>query len=162
MIPQHEAANAVQVYSGIESEVIAVRLNSYEPPLTIIGYYGVHESNGVVEYGLIELENIIKSQLEQGCNILVAGDMNAWLGDRIKNNDASVNKPGKKLIKIIDENNLYISNNKAFPKTVTYKDHITMSERALDMVLTNDKNLINYCRIDGLPEDENVDKLFTP
>ena len=69
MIPEHQKNDAVQVYSGRETEIIAVRLNNYSPPVTLICMYGSHKRDENSEYGLSELDNVISSQLAQGIDV---------------------------------------------------------------------------------------------
>ena len=124
LIPDHQKNDAVQVYSGVELEVIAVRLNNYNPPLCLICCYGAQEYHkNVTEYGMTELDNLISSQLSQGVNILLGGDINAWIGDafNVKGNNDKVNKPGKALIEIINKYNLFIGNSLAKRPTTDRK-----------------------------------------
>ena len=106
LIPEHQKKDAVQVYSGNEAEIVAVRLNCYSPPLTLICMYGSLENNGVVENGLSELDNLIESQLRQKCNILLGGDFNCWIGDMIPGNDPSTNPAGLYLKRIVEKYDL--------------------------------------------------------
>ena len=103
--------------------------------------------------------NIRKNKLEADKNyekIIISGDFNCKIGDHIKGNDNTISKFGKKLLKLISNNNLSIINKSDRCEGLwTRKEGNNKS--IIDYVLTAKEN---EKHVDKMIIDEN--KTFTP
>ena len=81
-----------------ENEFVAVKVETFTPPLVVISYYGVQEnqySQEKVASNLSELMEKARNYSEQGCDVVVSGDFNVKIGNReseLYQNDALLKK----------------------------------------------------------------------
>lgn len=153
--------NAMIIAKGEVAELIVVKLNDYRPGLVVMCYYGAQNNDKEsIELSFIELKMEIEAQINNGMNVIVCGDFNAWLGESV-GDAGEMSDSGVKLKRIIDEFGLEVMNMHA-NRSTTYKDHkYERNERTLDMIITNNKELFKNVQVDSLPRSGQEFR-FTP
>ena len=124
-------------------EWIAIKINSFEIPVVIIGTYGCQASKNTVEESLRKWTEVFDfaDKYTENHHVCIGGDMNAWIGNRLglKNNPAKLNVNGKSIIKLMNERkhwSLVNSYNKGDNRT--HQDRSSPdSHKALDYIITN-------------------------
>ena len=105
---------AVKVFEGKGSnECLLVKLTCYSPAVVVGIYYGNQENttpSSTIDSNLAEMFTQINALRDEGCNILVGGDINVHVGDRVKGNDPAISKGGKMLLDITKKTYLQIMN----------------------------------------------------
>ena len=84
-----------------------------------------------------------------GRNVLVAGDFNVHVGNRIVGNDEKVSKGGKHLVDLCDELEFEFVNNKVVGPSHTHYDVTSKTSRVLDLVLTNNISSHSSIKVDN-------------
>lgn len=153
--------NAVLLNCGDVAEMVVVKLEIFRPMLVLICFYGPpNKDKEKTQASFIELELEIEKYNAMGANLLIAGDFNSWMSSEVGDKDEEMSASGKKLKQIIDRNKLIIVN-KVDKGKGTYFDHISKKKRTLDLVLTNNEDLVKEFETDGLVRDGKIAK-FTP
>ena len=126
---------------GEDLEWVGVRLNCFQPPVVIFGVYGCQSSKNSTDESLrkwTELFSRAGEYSKQGFHTIIAGDLNAAMGAKVRNNCTTTNNNGKNIIKIMKENPEWeIVNNLNSQSNKTHVDRSSNSSRCLDYFLTN-------------------------
>ena len=136
----------------------SIKINHYSPPLVIVLWYAVPESQSKVAKVKQSWDFMLKKIVEyetKGWNVILNGDLNAGTGQEfIPNNHPSLTNGGKKLNSFVKKNPSWtILNSLDKVNGVTHYDRSSSTNRTLDYVITNSKGW--SCNID-------VNKDLTP
>ena len=135
------AEHAVKVFEGSGSnECLMVKLTCFTPNVIVGVFYGNQEGNTdteTIKENLRETFEALDRFSEEGMKIVMGGDMNVHVGNRIVGNDEKVSKGGEYLIDLCDGMGFEFVNNKAKGPSHTHFDLTSKTSRVLDLVITN-------------------------
>ena len=144
---------AVKVFEGTGcNETILIKLTCFSPAVVVGVYYGNQENttpNNIIENNLTELFTQINAFKDEGCNVLIGGDLNVHVGESIKGNDPAVSKGGKLLLSLCEQLGFDIVNNLGEGCSHTHYDLSSGTSRVLDMVITDDLELQERFEVDN-------------
>ena len=156
MIENKLAQHTVMVECGDSNseEFCAVKVNTFEPPVLIMGIYGPQSSVKKKEMDdfWTKIRGIWKKYIDQGCTVIIAGDLNAAIGNSLglTNNHESKNRAGELLIEAVEELQLQVLNKMEKSNQRTHVDRSSHgSSRSLDYIITNNMNACQETRIDN-------------
>ena len=156
MVENKLAQHTVMVESGDSNneEYCAVKINAFEPPVIIMGIYG--PQNNIKKKDMDEIwgkiKEVWKKYIDLGCTMIIAGDMNAAIGNTLglTNNDESKNKAGEILIAAVEELDLHVLNKMEDHDQRTHVDRSNQgSSRCLDYIITNNLSACQETKIDN-------------
>ena len=133
-------------------EWLAVKVNTFSPPLVIIATYGCQSSRTKTEDSYTKWKEVFDfaNNYANNNHVLICGDMNAAIGNNlgIKNNDPSTNNNGRNIIKLIQNDPKWEFTNKT--NRSNNRSHVNRSNnstRCLDYIITNmiTKHTRFYC-----------------
>lgn len=153
---------AVRIEAGEgDNEFLAVKIETFNPPLVAIAMYGQQEnqhSEEVIRAHIAEVVERAKFYSNEGCTVVWAGDINVKVGcekSGLSNNEPTVSKGGKFLLEALDDTALEICNDLYAGIGHTHIDATAGTSRVLDLIMSNEKD-----NITELVVDEKQD--FTP
>ena len=133
-------------------EWLAVKVNTFSPPLVIIATYGCQSSRTKTADSFDKWKEVFDfaNDYSSDNHVLICGDMNAAIANNlgVQNNDPSTNNNGRNIIKIIENdpkwevvNKLNRDNNRS------HVNRSSDSTRCLDYIITNKitKHTRFYC-----------------
>ena len=156
MIENKLAPHTVMIECGENNneEFCAVKINSFEPPVVIMGIYGPRNSikKKEMDEAWNKFKGIWKKYVDQGCTVIVAGDLNAAIGNSLglTNNHDSKNRAGELLIEAVEELDLHVLNKMENNDQRTHVDRSNQgSSRCLDYIITNNISLCQETKVDN-------------
>ena len=136
------AEHAVVVGKSVgDHEWLALRVNYFSPPVTIVALYGCQASKNSVS-AMKRMWDELWSNIDsysKSSTVLLCGDYNAAVGNRfgLTNNCNSSNKSGEMLAKGLKKHRLKILNGLYDGDHRTHVDRSKDSSRCLDYIATN-------------------------
>ena len=130
------------VHESQEAEMIAVKVCNFAPNLVLICYYGSQENTTApseIAGHLSELISLSQRFSEEGHMVVLAGDFNVALGNKVlHDNHPSVSRGGKILNDILEVSEDLILENKRYKgSSLTHFDASGGAGRCLDLVICN-------------------------
>ena len=89
------------------------------------------------------IENEAKSLKEKGFRLVIAGDMNGWIGSKISGNDPRTNKNGERLVSFLERNEMFHLNGST-KTTGVWTRHSADSSSVLDYVLMEEQHKSSF------------------
>lgn len=136
-------------------EYVAVKIESFSPPLVVFSWYGVQESQfqqEVITRHISEVLSLAKQYSDEGCNLILGSNLNLKIGNKesgLTGNDEVVSRGGSYLLNTLGETDIEICNNMhTRGPGRTHKDATSGTERTLDLVLSNCRDKIVHFDID--------------
>ena len=128
------------------SEFFSIRLDCFEPALVLINFYGIIETQ-YTKNDLLKIQSEIfstyQTHLETGSNVLLMGDFNSHIGQKlgmVNNANKKVSPGGLNLANWVEDNELFLLNQ--MDQSHTHYDASNRGEsNVLDLAVINDKNL---------------------
>ena len=138
------AGEAVLLEKGAEEdkdEFVVIKLNSFSPPLVVMGVYGNQENKGVEETRerWRRVFSIMNHYKAQGNVVLMAGDLNCWIGNNLgmTSNHPSTSAGGKEVIKEAENGGWSLINSLSSEDQRSHFDRTSKTQRALDFCFIN-------------------------
>ena len=135
-----------------DNEFILVKVTCYEPNLIIGVFYGNQENTAgeiKINNHLSELFSELDQYSKEGLSIIVGGDFNLHVGDKIPGNDQKTSKGGKMLISLCEEMGLEFANTIGPLPNHTHYDVSSKTSRILDFAITNVRDQHKRCEVDN-------------
>ena len=123
-----------------KNEFILVKCTAVEPPIIFGVVYGLQENTtpeNEIRDNLAELFAAIDEYKEQGCKILIGGDLNVHVGEHIPGNDNKTSKGGKLLVELCQDFGVEIINKYINGNKMTHFDASGGTARVLDYVISD-------------------------
>ena len=123
-----------------DNEFLIIRVTCFEPNLVLGVYYGNQEGTAgesKIANNLAELFTELDPLLQEGLDVVIAGDFNVHIGEAVTGNEPSVSKGGKLLLSLCEDFGLEVANKISPLPNHTHFDITSKTSRILDIAITN-------------------------
>ena len=162
LVREEKAKYVVKIEQGCDdNEYLCVKFTNCDPHLVVFIYYGAVSNTFGVDAKKLHLSQLlddVKKYSLKGCSILLLGDFNLHLGDKvIKGNHPDSSPTGRLFLDMIENLGLSVMNGLS-PVPITFIDRSGPDHRenVLDLVISNEPSNISNFKTDG------KDLEFTP
>ena len=134
--------HCVLIHESKEAELIAVKVCNTQPSICLINYYGAQENTtppATIASHLSEVFELTQRLSEEGNLVVLAGDFNISIGNRVlQDNHPIVSKGGKLFNDWLEESeDLILENSRYKGSSITHVDASGGRGKCLDFVVAN-------------------------